>query len=152
MSHIYSFDFPHGNFLSVWHSSNTSVASEDPSAPQIFSNSESHINVHADEASTPPAKRPRYSTPKSEPESSSAEIVTENGAVRKTRRKKKSGVPAANISQMIGTSDGRYVIAITDEDKCVRLLKLKERGALEQLTARQASILGFCKSCGLKER
>ncbi|KAL8666705.1 MAG: hypothetical protein Q9202_001243 [Teloschistes flavicans] len=68
-------------------------------------------------------------------ESSSAEIVTEDGKP-KSSKATEANASNPNLINLAATSDGQYVIAITDEDKCVRVLRLCIDGALQQLSRR----------------
>ncbi|KAG8527047.1 uncharacterized protein KY384_008476 [Bacidia gigantensis] len=47
-----------------------------------------------------------------------------------------SQAPNPPILRLASTSDGAYVIAITGEDKCIRVLKLAENGTLELFSER----------------
>ncbi|GMF68864.1 unnamed protein product [Aspergillus oryzae] len=46
----------------------------------------------------------------------------------------------SSIPCLVAHSNGDYVIALTAEDKCVRVLRLKDDGTLEQLSERPCSI------------
>ncbi len=40
------------------------------------------------------------------------------------------------VIKLAGTSNGQYIIAVTDEDKCIRVLELQDDGSLIQRCAR----------------
>ena len=44
------------------------------------------------------------------------------------------------VIELSATSDNQYVIAVTDEDKCIRVLKLQDDGSLVQYSARYYSM------------
>lgn len=45
----------------------------------------------------------------------------------------------SNIPLLVATSNGKHVVALTGEDKCIRVLSVGEDGVLEQLCARYES-------------
>ena len=45
----------------------------------------------------------------------------------------------SNIPLLVATSNGQHVVALTGEDKCIRVLSVGEDGVLEQLSARYES-------------
>ncbi len=40
------------------------------------------------------------------------------------------------VIKLAGTSSGQYIVAVTDEDKCIRVLELQDDGSLIQQSAR----------------
>ena len=42
----------------------------------------------------------------------------------------------SNVPLMVASSDGAHVVALTGEDKCIRVFSVGENGALEQIWAR----------------
>ena len=40
------------------------------------------------------------------------------------------------VMKLAGTSSGQYIIAVTDEDKCIRVMELQDDGSLIQRSAR----------------
>ena len=49
----------------------------------------------------------------------------------------------SNIPLLIASSSGEHVVALTAEDKCVRVFAVNEDGALEQLNARYENQYSF---------
>ena len=124
-SSIYSFDSSNGALLSVWpeRASTGARAKADTSGP-------------SDIISERPGKRRKLSAAASS-ESSSAEIVVENGKKSKKRSKGKfmgGGIPA--VIKLIGSSDGRRAVAVTGEDKCIRVFDILDDGSIEQMSER----------------
>lgn len=79
-------------------------------------------------------KDPGWSPPKSE---SVSERL--NGPGRKQNEYCRSALP--NVSHVICTIDGCHVIAVTVEDKCLRVFELDSSGHLELLSERQLTTL-----------
>ena len=88
----------------------------------------------------PPAKKQ-----KTDPEgqdvsresSISVDLVTEKQErIKGQRRKPKLAVPSPNVSHVIATNDGEYVVAVTAEDKCVRVFQVLKHGVLESRSER----------------
>ncbi|KAJ5688668.1 tRNA (guanine-N(7)-)-methyltransferase non-catalytic subunit trm82 [Penicillium macrosclerotiorum] len=79
------------------------------------------------EDQTPPEKRRKLSP--------SSEIQTEGCQVAKNGTNKQS--PAwSNIPVVLPSLDGKYVVILTAEDKCLRVLNLGEDGSLQELSSR----------------
>ena len=81
-----------------------------------------------------PRKRQKLSPPR-EDSGSSAEIVVNGGDAedQNARLKQAIGPP---VIKLAGTSDGHHVVAVTGEDKCIRVFELPEDGCLIQLSER----------------
>lgn len=74
------------------------------------------------------------------PESSvSIEFVSER-AKGQRREKKIVTSTLPRVSHIVATLNGRHVIAITTEDKCIRVLSLSPSGCLKLLSERQGAI------------
>lgn len=142
-TYIYSIDSIRGKILSSWHTSDSKTIGHSLEGTQ---QEESNVYNPSCPTNERPSKRLKRSPSAGTSESSSAEIVTDNGGSKQARRRRKQATQEANISHMIRTSDGQYVIVITDEDKCVRTLKVGEQGSLAQIAARQA-IVGWHRKC-----
>ena len=141
-SRILSFSFQQNDpveLLSCWESN---VADEVDIPAAIANNGNTISGDHHER----PTKRQKRSTANDGSESSSAEIVTEDG---KSKRSKtgKSKTTEAEVNILTTTSNGQFVVAVTGEDKGVRVLRLKSDGTLQQLSKRldrwnQACALG----------
>ncbi|KAL8694880.1 MAG: hypothetical protein Q9218_000544 [Villophora microphyllina] len=125
-SRILSFSLHDGRLLSIWQSNLSQIGNDQISGDPL------RVQTGAEER---PAKRQRKASPDDASESSSAEIVTEDGKPRPSKSTK-ARVLNANVIDVAATSDGHYIIAVTDEDKCLRVLQLNANGALQQLSKR----------------
>ena len=122
---IYLFSIPDGSFLSVW-----------PSEGENFI--QGHIDIRtaiSNRDSLPPEKKRKVSSSGNASDSSSAEIVVDNGA-NKRQKSRRQGAVAPSVIKLVGTSTGKYIVAVTGEDKGIRVFSLLENGMLEQLSER----------------
>ena len=128
-SSIYVFNTSDGNLLSSWSKlKGTSSASR----PESRSNKEHHDSSGQE----PAGKRRRLSSPKDETsEQGSPEIVTNDGSNNR-QRPKNQRIEVSAVTNLCSTGDGKHIVAITGDDKCVRVLSLSEMGMLEQLSQR----------------
>ena len=137
---IYSFDISNGSLLSRW-----------PSWPGISAKeSEEHKDFKSYERATSPAlqehreangvrplKRQKLSPERESFESTSTEIVVDDEKpVDRDFNRLLSLDPSAAVIKLAGTSNGQYVVAVTDEDKCIRVMELHDDGSLRQRSAR----------------
>ncbi|KAL8706748.1 MAG: hypothetical protein Q9201_000273 [Fulgogasparrea decipioides] len=83
----------------------------------------------------PPTKRQKRSSSDNRSESSSAEIVIEDGK-SKPSKSTKPRPTTPNVVNLASTADGQFVVAVTDEDKCIRVFRLSPNGILQQLSER----------------
>ena len=124
-SSICSFDTFNGSLLSVWssegESSNKSQIDAGTSPPE--------------RGLQRPEKRRKLSSSGNASDSSSAEIVVENGR-NKRRRPRRQDLISPSIIKLVCTSNCEFIIAVTGEDKCIRVFSLLESGILEQLSER----------------
>ena len=128
-SSIFSFSALDGSFLSEWSSAIQKV-------PAVTTPREASVNRSEEFLNTDDGrKRRKLSTQPNGSDSESPEIVVNSG------KQKPSEISSGNdtapfILRIIGTSDGEHVIAITAEDKSVRVLNLQANGRLETLSER----------------
>lgn len=137
-SRILSFSLQDGRLLSVWRSTSIQARNglEDESLTQGQPKPEVSIgNVKDTDVTERPSKRQKKAPLDDASESSSAEIVTEDGKP-KSSKSAQAKASNPNLINLAATSDGQYVIAVTDEDKCVRVFRLDIDGALQQLSKR----------------
>lgn len=125
---IQSFSFPKGDRLSSWPrddydgSSDEDIVQEPPGKRQKLNDSQ-HVSIKRQE---------------SEASEASIEIVAEGQKRQKgeRRRPKIPDLTQPNVSHLITTSDGKFAIAITAEDKAVRVFSISGRGRLRQRSSR----------------
>ena len=88
-----------------------------------------------------PSKRQKLPPTRDESGSSSVEIVVaeDSDNVESTTSQQPSVPP---VIKLAGTSAGQYVIAVTGEDKCIRVFDLAANGTLTQLSERRDSTRG----------
>ncbi|KAL8840355.1 MAG: hypothetical protein Q9170_001370 [Blastenia crenularia] len=124
-SRIISFSLPDGNLLSSWQCNYSDV----PDVHKIDKPSVGPINqsplpgATKDDLSERETKRRRKSSQDDGSDSSSAEILIEEGKTKRHRSTK----PVATDSYVIKlavTENGNFVLAVTDEDKSIRVLRL----------------------------
>lgn len=82
------------------------------------------------------AKRRRVSLSREVSSSTSAEIVLETPNA--TKPSKELQVSNSEINKLIRTSSGEYVVAVTGEDKTIRVFELQRDGSLMQISERHA--------------
>lgn len=132
---IHTFSAQNGSYLSTWPSfENTaqtqSIGQNDRNRLEAPYPKSSH-----EEESQRFSKRQKLSPAKDESGSSSAEIVvagdSDNG--ESTSSQQPSNSP---IVKLAGTSAGQHVVAVTGEDKCIRVFGLAANGTLTQLSER----------------
>ncbi|KAI4102289.1 MAG: hypothetical protein L6R37_004481 [Teloschistes peruensis] len=137
-SRIFSFSLQDGSLISVWRSTPIQARNgleHDDQTPGQSQPELSAGNVKDKNVTERPTKRQKRAPLDDASESSSAEIVTEDGKP-KPSKSIKAQASNPNLINLAGTSDGQYVIAVTDEDKCVRVLRLDVDGKLQQLSKR----------------
>ena len=91
---------------------------------------------HDDKGSEgPPGKRRKLSNDSAPSEASSVEVVVDNGG-KKRRKSKRKDFLIPSVTSLTVTSDGKHVIAVTGEDKSLRVLELLDNGVLKQISQR----------------
>ena len=128
-SSIFSFSALDGSFLSEWSSAN-------PGIPTVICNAEVSVRETGEAFKNDHTrKRRKLSTPGDGSGSESPEIVVYNGKQRPSQIGSVNDA-APFVLKIISTSSGEHVIAVTGEDKCVRVLKVQANGRLETLSER----------------
>lgn len=130
-SKIFVFSVANGRLLSIWQDAfsqtTDSPLKTHPTANATYS--ESH------DPSERPAKRQRRSSLGKESDSSSAEIVIEEDQLKRQGSSKPS-TNDSNVIKLAIASDSCHIVAVTDEDKSIRVLQLGDDGVLQQLSKR----------------
>ena len=135
---IHTFNTQNGRYLSTWpHSEKIARGrlegqKSDQDSEVLYAESSPHDD------SNRPTKRQKLSLVRDESGSSSAEIV-----VAKNSNYGESSCPEQpmlpQVIKLTGTSNGQHVIAVTGEDKCVRVFDLAADGTLKQISERQGN-------------
>jgi len=137
-SHIYSYSLNTGSLLATWPPSQIEGESEirenTREGKQAISERQEVISGSVDLNGDiePPGKRRKLSAPGEPSDSTSAEIVVERAI--KVSASRVISRPA--VIKLATTSDGRHVIAVTGDNKCIRVFKLLQDGVLQQLSER----------------
>ncbi|EFW15426.1 tRNA (guanine-N(7)-)-methyltransferase non-catalytic subunit trm82 [Coccidioides posadasii str. Silveira] len=86
----------------------------------------------ADTCAEPPEKRRKLTPPVNE----SGEAQTEQSAKAKARRSETAEQAWSTIPILVISGTGDHIVAVTGEDKCLRVFEVKQDGKLTQLTER----------------
>ena len=142
---ILSLDLKNGGVLSRW--------PHDTPAPEEQSDGDLYGRPSSDDS---PRKRRKISPQEGaeeqeSPESSvSIEFVSERAKGQRRKKKKIVQPTLPNVSQIISTADGTHVIAVTAEDKCIRVFELDSVGRLKQLSERQGTHINAQRDCAYR--
>ena len=134
-SYIHTFSAQNGKYLYTWPS--LASTAQTRSIGQDHENNlvEPHPSISPNNDLERPLKRQKLSPAREESGSSSAEIVvttdTDDGDL--TKRQQPLNPP---VIKLAGTSAGQHVVAVTGEDKCIRVFNLAANGTLTQLSER----------------
>lgn len=124
-SYIHVFDIDKNLRASSW-PSDDEISKSGEGEGEDDSNEIGSPAVNGDNGSLPPSKRQKRAPELSE--SSSAEIVVE--------KIENAPPPHPPIVKLAATRNGEHVVAVTGEDKCIRVLQMSANGILTQLTER----------------
>ena len=136
-SRIFSFNVLDGSLLSIWPPT-AGVEGTEKCLQNGFGNSSKGggISVEGDPVlqdkdAERPGKRRKLSPHGSGSESASTEIVVQeqldtNGKAAST----------SAVIELTGSSNGKYVVAVTGEDKCIRVFELHINGTLVEISKR----------------
>lgn len=139
---ILSLDLTNGGVLSKW--------PDDTPTLEEQSNGDLQGRPSSDDS---PRKRRKVTSPErpeeqESPESSvSVEFVSERAKGQRRKKRKIVQSTSPSVSQIISTADGRHVIAVTAEDKCVRVFELDSLGRLKPLSERQGIHIHAQRNC-----
>ena len=120
---ILSFDVDSGSLLSTW-------PSPRPSEAILIDNHDSE-----ETESERQAKRRKVALSRDVSNSDSAEIVVEN-KFDTTSNPTTDGVPSSNVVKIVSSADSKYIVAVTAEDKSIRVFELLDTGNLLQISVR----------------
>lgn len=113
--YIYSYAAESGQRLDVW-PEHIETSGGAASAPASTSDDQA-----------PPEKKIKLSSPENESEDNPS--MTTDGPTNKS-------LAWTNILKVLATSDGKHVVALTAEDKCIRVFSLSEDGKFKELSSR----------------
>ena len=131
-AYIHTFSVSNGRHLSSWSSTNDCIVHNNESITSVFRDDEDRSSRGGHDDSQPPPKRRKTSPrPVISNESSSAEIVVEDDGIT-------HDFHSNPVIKLASTSKGRYVVAVTAEDKCIRVFGLTEDGVMHQVSERFA--------------
>ena len=114
---LYSYDASSGHRLDVW-----------PHPVDANAEDKSSDAASAPESQAPPEKRRKLSSTSEEQKEAKSESKSEDS--NKEASNSWTNIPLVTVAH------GRYVVIMTSEDKCVRVLSLDNEGKLQQLSAR----------------
>lgn len=126
--HVFSFDLGSGELLARWPSK---IPEEDDSDA-----TEERIDENSGE---PPNKKRKIASSTRQGESSdsslSVEIVAERA--KGQRRKPRTAISVLpKVSHLIATRNRKHVVAVTTEDKCIRVFEIRKGARLKLLSER----------------
>lgn len=132
--YIHTFSAHHGSRISTWPTMRASEQVDDGAMKQPSFSTGHSVSETDDAAFERPQKRRRLSSTR-EDSGSSAEIVvqSESRDVGGLESKQSS---SPRIVSLACTSTGQYIVAVTGEDKCIRVFELTAGGTIKQLSKR----------------
>ena len=138
-SRIHTFSAQNGRYLSTWPFIEKSARTQSISRKSELDLKVSSMSSPLQDEVEPPLKRQKLSLVKDESSSSSAEIVVagDSDHNESSSLQQPSNPPVIRLAR---TSNGQQVIAVTGEDKCIRVFDLAADGTLTQLSERQDGI------------
>ena len=134
-SSIHTFSAQNGRYLSTWPSLYSSAQTQ-PKGQDHTNKSGTHpLGDSPPDDSERPSKRQKVSLARDESSNSAAEIVVGGDSDND-----ESAIPQQLLNPLViklaGTSNGQHVVAVTGEDKCIRVFDLEADGTLTQLSER----------------
>ena len=131
---IHSFSVQPGTLLSSWSSYDQTTLPVKRN-DGIVTNSGGSLDTVDIEYSERPQKRQKLSVIEGDSDSTSTEIVIKGAGHSKASSKgDKRKYP--QITNLAASSTGKYVVAVTGEDKCIRVFGFSIGGILKQLSER----------------
>ncbi|KAL9121133.1 MAG: hypothetical protein Q9187_002315 [Circinaria calcarea] len=130
VSSILSFSASDGSLLFSWPREKKSDRSDDIVSTNLEFKAEVQETI-----TEPPGKRLKVSSSGNVSESTSTEIVVENDW-SKRRKPRAYNSLSPSVIKLLGTSDGKYLIAVTGEDKCIRVFGIHKDSSLETISER----------------
>lgn len=138
---IYCFDIASENLVSVWisqqdqeHPLKKAIDADTQEPKDAIPNETAHID------SIRPSKRQKVSSLGQGPGTSADPLLEDDHDWK--AESPKAPRPSSAVIKLLGTRNGRYIIAVT-EDKCIRILEFSQDSSLKQLSERYNSALNF---------
>ena len=132
--YIHTFNVHNGTYLSTWPlGQEIGKSSKDDATAELGSELTAKTETHQED-SQGPRKRRKLSPPRDD-SGSSTEIVVNGGDADAQNPRLKPAI-SPPVIKLAGTSNGHHVVAVTGEDKCIRVFELSEDGFLIQLSER----------------
>ena len=125
---IHSFSVQNGSFLATWPTHD--IEGKPLDLGDCAANAQDFGSIDHERS----CKRRRLSLSREASSSTSAEILVEDQS--ETGPNLVVQISNPDISEMICTSNGEYVIAATGEDKAIRVLRLRKDGSLIEISER----------------
>ena len=129
---IYSFNALDGSFLYRW----SHTIAQNGGDKTVRDHGTQSIDPQ-DSGPDRPGKRRKLSVVGDASESTSAELLVNNPSQPSWKQEAKTP-PTPAIIKLTATPNGRHLVAVTGEDKCIRVLRVLADGGLEQLSKRYA--------------
>lgn len=134
---IFSFNVSDGSLLSTWSSTadeegtKNLLQSQPRNLPDGGKNGVEEASASQDNDAERPGKRRKLSPYESESETVSTEIIIQD-------RNEGSDIAASTpaVIKLTGSANGKYVVAVTGEDKCIRVFELYGNGTLVESSKR----------------
>ena len=132
--YIHTFNVHNGTYLSSWPSGQGLAKSKkDDATAELGSGLTGKTETYQEDSQRP--RKRRKSSPPRDDSGSSTEIVVSGGDADDLSPRLKPAI-SPPVIKLAGTSDGQHVVAVTGEDKCIRVFELPEDGCLIQLSER----------------
>jgi len=122
--YILSSDVNTGSLLSTW-----------PPPPRPSEAISTDLNHCEETESERQVKRRKVALPRDASGSDSAEIVVENRLYIESIPITDGG-SSSNVAKIISSADNKYIVAVTAEDKSIRVFELSDTGNLLQISVR----------------
>lgn len=134
---IFSFDISGGALLSTWASTadvegaQNILNSDSKNDPKGGENGVEEESISQDEDAGRPGKRRKLS-----PHGSGSESVSTGFVVQGRNQSSDIAASTPAVIKLTGSSNGKYVVAVTGEDKCIRVFEVHGSGTLVENSKR----------------
>ena len=136
-SSIHTFSSQNGRYLSTWPSLYDSTQNQAKDQDLVNNSITRPLDDFPPDDPERPSKRQKVSLARDESSNSATEIVVVRDSDNDESIPEKLSNPL--VIKLARTSDGQQVVAVTGEDKCIRVFDLAADGTLTQLSERQGT-------------